>query len=343
MHTATNLDEPFASHPSSNPIKSFTYDTRDDNKMKGNDTSHRRKEKFKYHEQIRPQENNVSISRPESSGTEKHRKRRFAWCVACCVKKIPEEPNASKPSVSVLGRWKKRSKACTEEKAVPSGQSSGTSAASHREESLEDLPRSKSKKERKKRKKSKESRTGKAPESGTKRSKEKEKKDQEKVIDYMDVQRASVDPKLLDYGVFQRVPPDFTKSCCYLCAQNTAAIAAAIAGKSRKLDQCVQASIRHRSKETTFDKSCSAMQVKTVQSSIKVKTREVSVLCPGSTQHKGTQSKSKPKKFNIFPKLKATKCPAMRTIGCEAAKLTRCNSKIKCGPRHEQCCKEKNT
>lgn len=151
---------------------------------------------------------------------------------------------------------------------------------------------------------------------------------------------------------------DFEKSCCYLCAQNTLAIAAATAAaaavpKPEQSDKCVQVSAHKFRAETfpTLDKSCSPLLlVRTVQSSVKVRTRETgTVPCPGAsavprgeTGPRGVAKKRK--KFTVFPGLTRTKCPAGRHAACEIDKSTagRDDNAEKREPRGERCCREKN-
>ncbi|XP_029661734.1 DNA ligase 1-like [Formica exsecta] len=142
---------------------------------------------------------------------------------------------------------------------------------------------------------------------------------------------------------------DFTKSCCYLCAQNTLAIATASA-KPEQSDKSVQVSAHKFHAETplTLDKSCSPiLLLRTMQSSVKVRTRETSTLCPGTSvaQRRETEPKSKKrKKFNVFLGLTRTKCPAGRHA-CETDKPTtvrRDNNAEKREPRNEKCCRDKN-
>lgn len=147
-------------------------------------------------------------------------------------------------------------------------------------------------------------------------------------------------------------PTDFTKSCCYLCAQNTLAIAIASA-KPEQSDKSVQVSDHKFHPETppTLDKSCSPMLlVRIVQSSVKVRTRETSTLCPGtSLARRGEtepRSKKRRNKFSVFSGLTRTKCPAGRQAVCETDKPAAVgrdnNNAEKREPRNEKCCREKN-
>lgn len=142
---------------------------------------------------------------------------------------------------------------------------------------------------------------------------------------------------------------DFTKSCCYLCAQNTLAIATASA-KPEQSDKCVQVSAHKLHAETppTLDKSCSPiLLVRTIQSSVKVRTREISTLCPGTSmvERRETEPRSKKrKKFSVFLGLTRTKCPAGRRA-CEIDKpavARRDDNAEKREPKNEKCCREKN-
>lgn len=118
---------------------------------------------------------------------------------------------------------------------------------------------------------------------------------------------------------------DFTKSCCYLCAQNTMAIAAGLSSNVEKLHVSIQAS----TKETfTSDKSCSpSINVRNVKSSVKVKTRDMSTSFPD--EKKSKRPRLKLKKLNILPKLKLAVLPKQRTVGCETDKSVRCKNMAK--------------
>lgn len=145
-------------------------------------------------------------------------------------------------------------------------------------------------------------------------------------------------------------PPvtDPTKTCCYLCAQNTLAIAAA-ASKPEQSDKCVQVSAHKLRTEAlpTLDRSCSPtmLLVRTVQSSVKVRTRETSTLCPGlgnkETEVLGTKTR---KRFSLLPRLTRTKCPAGRHAACEIDKTplaARYDNVEKREQRGQKCCREK--
>ncbi|XP_018308985.1 DNA ligase 1 [Mycetomoellerius zeteki] len=213
------------------------------------------------------------------------------------------------------------------------------------------------KKERKERKKrEKEERRKKVMTDEEKRRKvitEEERKVSHKLDEHVP---QPVDTRLVthddDLVVEERVPmkppsivDDFAKSCCYLCAQNTLAIAAAAAiSKPEQSDKCVQVSAHKFHVETSpaLDKSCSPLLlVRTVQSSVKVRTWETSTLCAGTS---AVPRAKKHKKFAMFPGLTRTKCPAGRHAACETDKSTarRDDNAEKRQPRNERCCGKKN-
>ncbi|KAL6434088.1 hypothetical protein ACFW04_005912 [Cataglyphis niger] len=140
---------------------------------------------------------------------------------------------------------------------------------------------------------------------------------------------------------------DFTKACCYLCAQNTLAIATASA-KPEQFHKSIQVLDHkfHTEARSTHDKSCGTI-LRTIQSSVKVKTREIGTFCPSTTvvQCRETEPKlKKRKKFNMFLGLTRTKCPARRHV-CEANKFTpvKCDDNAKKRvPKNEKCCRDKN-
>ncbi|XP_018337805.1 PREDICTED: DNA ligase 1-like [Trachymyrmex septentrionalis] len=138
---------------------------------------------------------------------------------------------------------------------------------------------------------------------------------------------------------------DFTKSCCYLCAQNTLAIAAATAiSKPEQSDKGVQVLAHKFPVETSpaLDKSSSPLLlVHTVQSSVKVRTQETGTLCPGTS---AVPRAKKHKKFAMFLGLTRTKCPAGRHAACETDKSTarRDDNTEKRQPTNERCCGKKN-
>ncbi|OAD55012.1 hypothetical protein WN48_05761 [Eufriesea mexicana] len=132
-------------------------------------------------------------------------------------------------------------------------------------------------------------------------------------------------------GIIPDVGIDFTKSCCYLCAKNTMAIAAALSGKAEKFHMSIQASTKEI---LTSDKSVSpATQVRTVQSSVRVKVRDMGTLIPDKKKNKKMRPKLKIKKLNILPKLKFPLYPKVRTVACETNQTTRYNNIPQCRAR----------
>ncbi|KYM80589.1 hypothetical protein ALC53_08927 [Atta colombica] len=206
------------------------------------------------------------------------------------------------------------------------------------------------KKERKERRKTeKEERRKKDNNKEEEEEEEEEKKEKRKVNHKLD--KPPVDTRLVTHDdelfVKEQVPMkppsianDFTKSCCYLCAQNTLAIAAATAiSKPEQSDKCVQVSAHKFQVETSpaLDKSCIPLPV---QSFVKVRTRETSTLCPSRVVSRA----KKRKKFAMFPELTRTKCPAGRYAACETDKSTarRNNNAGKRRSTNEKCCGKKN-
>lgn len=165
-------------------------------------------------------------------------------------------------------------------------------------------------------------------------------KDEEKIPYSVDMHQTAHNEQFVkDYVTSMKLPSDLTKTCCYLCAQNTLAIAAA-ASKVEKFDKSIQVMTHDLlAKVPMLDKSCSAiLPVRTVQSYVKVKTRETSTLCPGA---KRKDEKATKRKFYIFPKLTWTKCPAGRNAACVTDNSVRRDNTEKHEPRNERCCRAK--
>lgn len=138
-------------------------------------------------------------------------------------------------------------------------------------------------------------------------------------------------------GIIPDVGIDFTKSCCYLCAKNTMAIAAALSGKADKFHMSIQASTKEI---LTSDKSVSpSTQVRTVQSSVRVKMRNMGTLVPDKKKSKNMRQRLKIKKFpKIFPKLRRSSYPKVRTVACETIKSMRNNNIPQCRARRGGYC-----
>lgn len=171
-----------------------------------------------------------------------------------------------------------------------------------------------------------------------KKAKEKKKKKKKKE---KEVVPESPLPAFLPYQkeelVKDRAPDvgiDFTKTCCYLCVQNSMAIAAAMS-KVGKFHMSIQVSAKEM---LSSDKSCSpTMQVRTVQSSVKVRTRDIGTL-PDKKKSKKFRPKLKLKKLNIIPKLKFPVYPKVRTVACETNKSMRHNNIPQCRARRGADC-----
>ncbi|XP_011699081.1 PREDICTED: stress response protein nst1-like [Wasmannia auropunctata] len=140
---------------------------------------------------------------------------------------------------------------------------------------------------------------------------------------------------------------DLAKTCCYLCVQNTLAIAAA-ASRPEQSDKYGQVSTHKFPAETTttVDRSCSPiLLVRTVQSFVRVRTRETGTLCPGTSAPPPAMPRAKKrKKFAVFPGLTRTKCPAGQRAACVTDKSRRDDedARKKREPRNERCCGERN-
>lgn len=286
------------------------------------------------------------------------------WCVKLCARKKKYAKHVlSEPRKRFFERIK-RSKECRkpDETAVDDD---GVSTAPHQESMDLRSARKKSKRSRKRdeeaeafdkdvpvdeRKERKERRK--------REKKEKERKEREREEQWAKYRREEQMSQPVDVRLMMRdedlerqqrpLPPvtDFTKSCCYLCAQNTLAIAAA-ATKPEQSDKCVQVSTHKLRAEIplTLDRSCSPtlLLMRTVQSSVKVRMRETSTLCPGvgnkETERSGMRKR---KKFSLLPRLTKTKCPAGRHAACVTDKTTvteRDDNVEKLEPR--KCCREK--
>lgn len=263
------------------------------------------------------------------------------WCVRCHRRKKQKyrELELGKSTRRLLERVSK----CGKESERPSDEAvAGVSTAPHRESisrALEKSERSRkqgapeevadkdvTRKERKVRRDERQERR-------RRERKEKERKERRERRE-----REERIPHLVADAQPAAPPADFLKSCCYLCAQNTLAIATAAAAgpKPQQSDKCVQVSA-HQFHAGTLDKSCSAtLLVRTVQSSVKVKTRETGTLCPGT--------KAKRKKLSVLPRLTWTKCPARRHVACETDKSARRDNAEK-RAANEKCCgtERKNT
>ena len=139
--------------------------------------------------------------------------------------------------------------------------------------------------------------------------------------------------------MLQVAPPDFTKSCCYLCAQNSMAIAAAVSNKIEKSHISIQSSAQFTKETRMSDKGCSpAVFVRTVQSSVKVKMRDMSTSYPEGKKSKKPKYKFKLRKLIPHTKIKLPKYPKVRTVACETDKSTRRNNIPQCKARRGTHC-----
>ncbi|KAI4484022.1 hypothetical protein M0804_007478 [Polistes exclamans] len=140
---------------------------------------------------------------------------------------------------------------------------------------------------------------------------------------------------------------DITKSCCFLCTENSLAIAAAIGPKPICSDKSIEAY-----ETETIEKSCSPIKfpvhVRTIKSSIRIKVKDTctsyakvdTAKPPKPPKPSKPKKQKKRKKFRLFPKVKHTICPVKRTVGCvteDSLKSCKPNEEKK----HEPCCKDK--
>lgn len=283
------------------------------------------------------------------------------WCLRMCrAKKRYSERVLRKSTRQILKRIKARSKEC--ERPDDTMAVAGVSTMPHREAmNHRDAPKkSRSRKqdeamevdtdvsrmERKMRKREEKRRRVMMEEE---RERRRERRKHEERIPYpVDTRLVARDDDLAVEDLVPVKPPsiaDLAKSCCYLCVQNTLAIAAV--SRPEQSDKCVQVSAHKFHAETSpkLDKSCSpVLLVRTVQSSVKVRTRETSTLYPGTSAvplprgETGPRTKKR-KKFVVFPGLTRTKCPAGRYAACETDKFRRDDNAKKPELR---CCREKN-
>jgi len=111
----------------------------------------------------------------------------------------------------------------------------------------------KERKDKKKRKtREEEERERKERERREKKERRERRKREEEILHFTDTQVSTRDEDLVVEDYIPRKPPptNLTKSCCYLCAENTLAITAA-ASKPEQSDKCVQVSA-HKFRTETF-------------------------------------------------------------------------------------------
>lgn len=281
------------------------------------------------------------------------------WCVKLCHRKRKcSEHVLKKPTRRFLERMKKRSK---ESEKSDEAEIAGVSAVSH-PISRHAIRKPKTSKQTElvefadvtvnTRKEIKQRKQRREKERDERKEKERKKRinrhEHEEEISYAHDE----DRVMVDHVVSSKLPllpsslpTDFTKSCCYLCAQNTMAIAATII-KPQQSDKCIQVSAHELrvAMSPKLDKSCSPLLlIHTVQSSIKVRTRETSTPCPGTNklQHKEMRPKTR-KNFALFSNLMRTKCPTEQ-YSCKTDKITKLNDNARKRKLwNEECCKKKN-
>ncbi|KAL2714795.1 glutamic acid-rich protein-like isoform X2 [Vespula squamosa] len=164
----------------------------------------------------------------------------------------------------------------------------------------------------------------------------------ERKVSYAKNDRYVDDPRNRSYQDRDRLRRDVTKSCCFLCAENSLAITGVI-GKPVCSDKSVEAY-----KTEKIETSCSPMKlpmhVRTVKSSLRVKVQDTCTSYGKIPKAK----KKKRKKFRLFPKIKKSTCPnrkpppKQRTVGCVTENVSK-YKKPKQEKVREPCCKDKAT
>ncbi|XP_076629950.1 uncharacterized protein LOC143346081 [Colletes latitarsis] len=238
-------------------------------------------------------------------------KRCFRWCTKCCRKQ--KSKRARKKKKTLWKRLKEKREKCRSKKRriyASATQSSTTTAGYSDSEEIKEKRR--------------------------RRAKKTAKFDDSSVVDPRSFDDEHV---ITDHGL-EKDFVDFTKSCCYLCAKNTMAIAAAISNNVGKSNISIQASTHFVEKSTSVKSGGPGARVRTVQSSVKVKMRDMSTLYPERKKPKRTKGKFKLKKLNIFSNLKAPKAkrPKVRTVACETDKSSRRNNVPQCRARRGTYC-----
>lgn len=156
--------------------------------------------------------------------------------------------------------------------------------------------------------------------------------------------------KTVSYAEFQRVYKtsgkgidplrDIAKSCCYLCTENSLAIAEAMRVHPVLSDKSVNVNIND-----TLESSCSPMNVhvRTVKSLLKIKVRDTCTSSVGfPEERKIAKPKKKKKKFRFFPKIRRTECPVRQHVGCVTeSTIKKCKPCAKPKPKPKPNPKEK--
>ncbi|XP_046830252.1 uncharacterized protein LOC124429256 isoform X2 [Vespa crabro] len=164
----------------------------------------------------------------------------------------------------------------------------------------------------------------------------------EKSVSYAKDNRYTDDQRFKINRDRDRLIGDITKSCCFLCAENSLAIAAAIGPRPICSDKSVDA-YGMKGIETSCSPIKLPVHVRTVKSSLRIKVKDT---C--TSYGNMPKAKKKRKKFKLFPKVKKTTCPnhkvipKRRTVGCVTENPSK-SEKPKEKKIHEPCCKDKAT
>ncbi|XP_034179227.1 uncharacterized protein LOC117603830 [Osmia lignaria lignaria] len=259
-----------------------------------------KKKKEKLKKQKKGKEN-VAANTASSSATKKQfknpAKKLFQACAQCCRRK---KAKISKSKTSFVGYVKEKSKKCRTKKK--GSKQAAAATVEHPEE------------KDKRRVKIKDSK--KAERKGSNKEAEEEYP--------LNVPLSSPPPHRADQNGQMKLNEilgidgqDLTKSCCFLCAKNAMAIAAAISGQEGKSHASIQTTVHFKETSTTDKGSSPMMYVRTVQSSVKVKTRDMGT---GYSEKKKKKKISRPKlnfkRLSIIPKIKFPGYPKVRNVAC---------------------------
>lgn len=271
----------------------------------------------------------------------------FLWITQCC--RAPQRRNAGKRTKNFWKRAKDRVKRCSRKKKSSDIADQSSTATTKESTPIHSYPASSETADRKHGK--------------TKRSQQVRKKVTSDTSISSPIRLPDEKEEVIKDHVLEKGFPDFTKSCCYMCT-NAMTIAGMISNKIDKSHVSIQTSSFVKEK---LDKGCSPVSyVRTVQSSVKVKIRNVGTNFPDDKKTKKTKAKPKLKlkhlKQTILPKLpkipslpkmpkmpklpqapKFSKQPRIRTVACATDTSTKYTNTPQCMARRgTQCVRETN-
>lgn len=258
------------------------------------------------------------ISSDSASSTRRKRRsdskgrRLYLWCTQCFRKRKNRRIKPGKSIGNFFGRMRRKCKNRKGKRSFP--ERKGSTPARGSEERAEEISRTRRRK-RGRDIRTKDSKTS----TETRRLRQRGTSDAlETLVDTGRIQ-ADEDEKEIRDHVLER-DTDFAKSCCYLCAKNTLALAEEISSRMNKAHVSIQASTQYFRE----DKSCNPqVHVRTVKSSVKVKVRDMGTIHPEKKKTKKPKFKLKLKKPDIIPRMRFPIQPKVRTVACETDKLAR--------------------